>query len=96
MTHKEPVKKTARPGSTPGHRSSKAATRTASAGKDRVSDPSAKAVPSRRKTQSVRMKRMRRKKDPQYRSSASSAGRPVWSRGIWSLHVKRREFFHPG
>lgn len=62
MTHKEPVKKTARPGSTPGHRSSKAATRTASAGKDRVSDPSAKAVPSRRKTQSVRMKRMRRKK----------------------------------
>ena len=55
MTHKEPVKKTARPGSTPGHRSSKAATRTASAGKDRVSDP--------------------------------SAGRPVWSRGIWSLHV---------
>ena len=34
MTHKEPVKKTARPGSTPGHRSSKAATRTASAGKD--------------------------------------------------------------
>ena len=38
MTHKEPVKKTARPGSTPGHRSSKAATRTASAGKDRVSD----------------------------------------------------------
>ena len=62
MTHKEPVKKTARPGSTPGHRSSKAATRTASAGKDRVSDPSAKAVPARRKTQSVRMKRMRRKK----------------------------------
>lgn len=62
MTHKEPVKKTARPGSTPGHRSSKAATRTASAGKDRVSDPSAKAIPSRRKTQSVRMKRMRRKK----------------------------------
>lgn len=62
MTHKEPVKKTARPGSTPGHRSSKAATRTASAGKDRVSDPSAKAVPSRRKTQSVRMKRMRCKK----------------------------------
>lgn len=62
MTRKEPVKKTARPGSTPGHRSSKAATRTASAGKDRVSDPSAKAVPSRRKTQSVRMKRMRRKK----------------------------------
>lgn len=62
MTHKEPVKKTARPGGTPGHRSSKAATRTASAGKDRVSDPSAKAVPSRRKTQSVRMKRMRRKK----------------------------------
>ena len=62
MTHKEAVKKTARPGSTPGHRSSKAATRTASAGKDRVSDPSAKAVPSRRKTQSVRMKRMRRKK----------------------------------
>ena len=62
MTHKEPVKKTARPGSTPGHRSSNAATRTASDGKDRVSDPSAKAVPSRRKTQSVRMKRMRRKK----------------------------------
>lgn len=62
MTRKEPVKKTARPGSTPGHRSSKAATRTASAGKDRVSDPSAKTVPSRRKTQSVRMKRMRRKK----------------------------------
>ena len=82
MTHKEPVKKTARPGSTPGHRSSKAATRTASAGKDRVSDPSAKAIAPQ--------------KNPQYRSSASSAGRPVWSRGIWSLHVKRREFFHPG
>ena len=90
MTHKEPVKKTARPGSTPGHRSSKAATRTASAGKDRVSDPSAKAVPSRRKTQSVRMKRMRRKK------IRNTVLLPVWSRGIWSLHVKRREFFHPG